>query len=284
MANIVEDLKDSFGTNNYVEYIKGNIALVISVPHGGRLKPESIPKRSGPNVCNDADLFTAELARKIVAVMEEKFPGRRPHVIINHLHRSRLDANRDMADAALGQPEAEVAWKEFHAYIDAAKQYVAQHHTRGLLIDLHGQAHDPRLQLGYLVRGVVLKESDEQLDQHHNRCSVVTLLSDTGNTLSNLLRGQHSLGSILDKYGYECVPSSRHPDAGEVPYFNGGYNTRRHGSLQGGPFDAIQIETNYEGSRDSPEARARLARAFVSAVAEFLSLHFPESCHIASQL
>ena len=32
-----------FGQNNYVEYIAGNLPIIIGVPHGGTLTPANLP-------------------------------------------------------------------------------------------------------------------------------------------------------------------------------------------------------------------------------------------------
>jgi hypothetical protein len=45
-----------------------------------------------------------------------------PHLIICHLNRSRLDANRDLQPAALGQKLAEDAWHDWHNFIEISKR------------------------------------------------------------------------------------------------------------------------------------------------------------------
>lgn len=56
-----------------------------------------------------------------------------------HLHRSRVDANRDLAQASFGNSDATLAWQEYHQYIDDAKTAAASGGKRVLYIDLHGQ-------------------------------------------------------------------------------------------------------------------------------------------------
>ncbi len=46
------------------------------------------------------------------------FLGTYPHVVINNLHRLKLDANRDKPEATFGEETPELAWEEFHNYID----------------------------------------------------------------------------------------------------------------------------------------------------------------------
>ncbi len=57
------DSKAVFGTQRYVEYIPGELPLVISAPHGGLLKPKSVADRTYGVV--DADANTQDLARRI---------------------------------------------------------------------------------------------------------------------------------------------------------------------------------------------------------------------------
>ena len=66
------------------------------------------------------DRNTQELARAVALAIRELCGGV-PHVVINRLHRVKLDANREVVEAAQGNPFAERAWKEHHAFIDAAK-------------------------------------------------------------------------------------------------------------------------------------------------------------------
>ena len=61
-----------------------------------------------------------------------------PHVIICHLSRKKLDANRDISEAAEGNEHSELAWNEFHMFIDIA---ISSIEGRGLYIDIHGQSH-----------------------------------------------------------------------------------------------------------------------------------------------
>merc|ERR550519_1922028 len=120
--------------------------LIISAPHGGRLKPDSIPVRQPgcevdgqcrftgePNcptddVCQEvatsSDTYTDTIAKGVVDHIFN-FTGRRPHLIINRLHRSRLDPNREVDEAAQGKRDAVTAYNEYHAFIHKAKEAIA---------------------------------------------------------------------------------------------------------------------------------------------------------------
>ena len=56
--------KSIYGKDHYVEYIIGNLPVIISVPHGGRLTPKVIPDRSSGVLLADGN--TDLLAKQIV--------------------------------------------------------------------------------------------------------------------------------------------------------------------------------------------------------------------------
>jgi hypothetical protein len=91
-----------FGRNNYIEYVAGNAPVIYSAPHGGALTPSEIPDRTAGNCGGSAttttDLNTIELVRAMGARHFARF-GTRPHLIISHLARRKLDANRTAEEA-----------------------------------------------------------------------------------------------------------------------------------------------------------------------------------------
>lgn len=93
-----------FGTERFVEYRPGELPLVLTSPHGGNLTPDSIPDRKVG--VTSKDMFTQELTLAISDALQAA-TGRRPHVIMSHLHRGKLDPNREIKEAAAGQPAAE---------------------------------------------------------------------------------------------------------------------------------------------------------------------------------
>lgn len=76
-----------------------------------------------------------------------------------------------------------------------------------------------------------------------------------------------ALGTRLALAGYPAVPSAADPAPNEgAPYFSGGYNTERHESRAGGAVDAVQLECNLAGVRDTPANRRAFADALVTAL------------------
>jgi len=263
------------GTNGYVTYHAGNLPLIISVSHGGALTPSSIPDRSCGGCVTVTDSYTQQLGETLLDRIND-YTGCDLHVVINELKRTKLDANRDIGEAALGNAEAELAWTEYHAFLDSAKAEVMRNWGRGLVIDLHGHGHDiQRLELGYLVSGADLRTSDSELDMKDlEDLPIRALVNATDLTISAALRGEESLGTIFSESGYDAVPSMdiTEPESGE-PYFSGGYITRRHGSMAAGSIDAIQVECNQD-VRFTTSERDRFADSLAVVLLDYLDVHY----------
>jgi hypothetical protein len=262
-----------FGRQQYVEYIPGDLPLVLSAPHGGSVEPDEIADRTWGTTAQDRN--TEELARTIAATLERRTGGR-PHVVISHLHRVKLDPNREIGEAAQDNVFAEYAWGEFHGFVEAANAAVAGDHGRGFYIDLHGHGHEmQRLEWGYLLTADDLTRSDAELSgaTYVDRSGIRTLALEADSSFVALLRGPTSLGGLLEARGYPSVPSPAYPDPGGLPYFSGGYNTREHGGRDGGPISGVQLEMNWTGVRDTEAMRASFAEALASALEGYFALH-----------
>jgi autotransporter-associated beta strand protein len=263
-----------YGRNSYIEYIAGELPIIISSPHGGNLTPSEIPDRTYGVF--GTDLYTMELARNIRFRFEERF-GFAPHVIINHLHRTKIDLNRDIVEGAQGDPEAEIAWNEFHDFIGYSRSDVSARHGRGFYIDLHGHSHAiQRLELGYLISASQLGLSNATLDgstTYENTASIQTLSQESPLPFSALLRGSTSFGTLMANRGYPSVPSSTIPDPNSDPFFDGGYNTEIYGSDDGGNIDGLQIESN-DSVRDTLANRTAFATELADAMDTYYLLHY----------
>lgn len=277
-----------FGTDEYIEYIPGTLPLLLSAPHGGEKTPASIPDRdcSGCSYVNDFN--TQELGRALAQALYER-SGCYPHLVMNRLHRRKLDANRDLEEAADGNPNAEQAWTEFHTFMETARTQIGQGFGKGFYVDLHGHGHSiQRLELGYLHTKTELQLPDSVLNlaPYPTDNSIRKLSAANPNNLSHaeLLRGSLSLGALLHQRGYPAVPSPADPfpDADE-DYFNGGYNTNRYGSYNGGVLDGVQIECNRNGIRDNLSNVERFADSLAVSLLQYLQTHYfgpqaPEWC------
>lgn len=263
-----------FGRNEYIEYLAGDLPIILSAPHGGTLTPAEIPDRTWGTTVRDTN--TEELARQFAAAVHDATGGW-PHVVICRLRRTKLDANRDLAEAAQGNRYAEQAWQEWHRYLRTARDRVRSEWEAGFYIDLHGHGHEiPRLELGYLLSDSAMNLADGILNGPYyvENSSVRELVARSGRTLSELLRGPLSLGTLMEERGFPAVPSQSQPSPADNPYFTGGYNTETHTSRHGGTVSGVQIECNYTGVRDSVANRAAFALALTEALEVYLEEHF----------
>lgn len=281
-----------FSKNHYVEYRPGTLNVVLSVPHGGQLKPKHLPNRDfgsfvdgrlvyGHKYPKDqrtavrtvGDKFTKELAVSLSDVLERK-TGHKPHVIITNLHRLKLDSNCDQDEATFEVSEVIDAWLSYHNFIELAKKNIGK---AGLYFDIHGHSHcENWIELGYLLPGKKLNRGDYSA----NETSIYKLhekLISSGHSVSiqQLISGSYSFGGLIsaaDGYSDMVVPSPKYPGPGTGQYFSGGYNVMRHGSRNGGEIDGIQIESPL--SQRMPAEREKYAEVIGSAIVQFLQLYY----------
>lgn len=271
-----------FDSTGFVEYRAGNLPIILSAPHGGNWSPDSIPDRDCTGCSYLMDSYTRVISWGLYNKIYE-ITGCYPYLIMNRLHRRKFDANRDIGDAADGNPLIEQAWHNYHDFINGAKSKIEQHYGKGLFLDVHGHSHTiQRIELGYLFSGQELREPDEVLNSNTfiESSAIRSLVNDNILDLrhSGLLRGDFSFGTLLDDKGFPSVPSATDPfpDIGE-PYFSGGYNTGRHGSGNNDGFiDAIQIEMNQE-IRFDDDIRDILIDSLAHSIIQYIDLHYDDN-------
>jgi len=129
-------------SKNFVEVNIGSIPLIISVPHGGTLEYEKIPKRENGIV--GLDKATNELAKKLISYIiktftEKKNSQNNPSYVISNIHRNRIDFNREEIKAY--QPNSKLA-QEIYRYYHYKLLEIINHNlmffNKSLLIDIHG--------------------------------------------------------------------------------------------------------------------------------------------------
>ncbi|MFL0809739.1 MAG: hypothetical protein K6L76_04935 [Agarilytica sp.] len=252
-----------YGRNSYTQYRAGNMPLVLVVSHGGKQLPTEIPNRANtgqyPSFNTSSDTNSRILADSIATQMFE-YTGRYPHIVVNDLHRIKLDANRDIGEAALGNSYAERAWEEFNAFIQVGRSESAQTYNYGLVVDVHGytDSENPNtglIQLGYLISNNMLRDdpsapqntiTDEMFDldaSYSQNSSIRHLHERSGHSFSTIMRGNYCIGGVFEYGGLPAIPSPLAPHTSPGYQFaGGGYITQTHGSNAGGVVDAIQIE------------------------------------------
>lgn len=262
--------------DGFVEYLPGDLPLIISVPHGGQLQSSGIPDRARGEFTSDAN--TEELARALRQVFGERL-GRQPHIIICRIERKKVDCNRPIEEGAGGNPLGQKVWRQFQDHIETARAAVSARYGQGLYIDLHGQSHPiKRVELGYCLSHEDLTNSNAVLDKDPGfaeASSISSLAKRSSIPFSDLLRGANSLGAMLAARGYPAVPSPDMPDPGEGnSFFDGGYNVRRHGSAAAGSIDGVQVEVNFAGIRDTALNRKNFSLAFLDVLQHYFAKHY----------
>jgi hypothetical protein len=261
-----------FGRNGYTEYRAGDVPVLLVSGHDGEIIPEEIPARSYGTTARDTNLHPLTVA------MAEEFTartGRRAHVILSHLRRSRLDPNREIVEAAQGNIHAEQAWHEYHRqFLRSAREEMEKQYGFALTFDMHGHGHDiARLELGYLLGAPGLNVSDATLNLpgYAWQSSLRSLtLRNPERPFASLVRGPTSLGERFNEIGVPAWPSASFPQIGTAEFFGGGFTTREHSCIDcNSPVDAIQIETHF-GVRNNATSRATFARQFNDVLQAFL--------------
>lgn len=260
----------------YIEVRSGTLPIVLTVPHGGALKPGNILARRYGVTGTDSN--TIPLAEMLIEELQARYGGK-PHAIISRLHRSKLDPNREIVEAAQGDTTSEAAWHRFHDSAQKACDLVMKKHGYGLLLDIHGHRHlDQRVELGYLIKGDQLKQSDAELNANAAliaATSIRELDKRSPQTFAELVRGPQSLGGLLEFRGFRSLPSptKSHP-AIIAGYFSGAYDVSAHGSREGGTVSAIQVECPWNNVRDKPENQRRFAQALADSLGIYFETHF----------
>jgi hypothetical protein len=269
-----------FGANNYIEYQKGTLPIVLSVPHGGDLDPVSIPNRTCNNPVFATDANTIETALALKNALFEQ-TGCYPHIIICHLKRSKLDCNRNLSDGACGNSQAVVAWNEFQGFIATAQNHANLSSSNNtIFIDLHGHGNPiQRIELGYLLYDDELALTDATLNTsvYLDYSSIKNLALDNQNnyTHAQLLRGPKSFGTLLGNRGFASVPSSQIPFPGiNSNYFSGGYVTANHTCYAPNNIvNGFQMELNFAGIRDTPLNRQNFADSLAVVIDDYWFTH-----------
>src|SRR5699024_51109 len=268
--------------NGWIEARAGNVPIVISAPHGGTIEPEDVPDRSCEGVTTVRDMNTTELAFEM---QQELMAGHdmQPFVIAAHIHRKKIDLNRDIEESTCGNAVMEETWHQYHDYIEGALAAAIEEFGYAVFIDVHGHGHDKqRLELGYALTKTEIR------DAHLDENAAIELASESsfknlmrmnnGLNLQDLLTGEFAFGTLMEAEDVPSVPSMDDPyPLQDDPYFNGGYNTRRYTSTYAS-FDypevfGWQIEANYQGLRENLEGRKKFSKAFAKAINTYIEQH-----------
>ena len=126
-----------------IEYNRGSIPIIISVPHGGTTKCDHIPRRT--NGIHGIDKDTIKLASELIEKIKNVFKFNTPSYIISKIHRAKIDFNRNSSEAF--DQESELAKRIYHFYHNKIEElilYNLETFNSSVLIDIHGFEKDKR--------------------------------------------------------------------------------------------------------------------------------------------
>jgi N-formylglutamate amidohydrolase len=257
---------------NYVKYLQGTLPIIISVPHGGTLEPENIPNRTYGK--KGRDKYT-DLLAKDIALEFYKQADKYPYIIILELARKKLDANREIQEAAQGNKEATKIYNTFHFAIQTSIEEVNKKFKQGLYIDLHGHSHPNNyIEFGYLLSNDILKLSNKEIETFKELSSIKNLSNSSKENFVQQIKGKNSLSGLMATKGYKSIPSFDIPYALDDKYFKGAFSTKQYGSYYGGNINSIQVEFPRTGFRDTEQNRQKLAKDFVDSIIKFMKIHY----------
>ena len=278
---VAEYFSNNNSFSNNIEYIPGNLPIIISAPHGGKNLDGNLTTRSCDNNVEDdnTDILIRVIQKEIF-----ELTGGYPHIIINNLSRSKLDPNRKRSTATCGFAATEPYFDAYHGFIDKASAKVTADYGKGIYIDLHGQSHTPkRIDVGFNISTGTLDAGS--LSNSITTSTIENLKNNNINNfdLQNLVRGSQSFGHFLQTtggafynstnsgtyqqcsrtVGYRAVPSAYNSGGCDdttpngSAYFAGDYYSNiRHGSGPaasegsgvtiggGGTIDGMMTEVN----------------------------------------
>ncbi|MFX0071399.1 MAG: hypothetical protein ACFFAO_09950 [Candidatus Hermodarchaeota archaeon] len=126
----------------FIKFEKGTIPLILSVPHGGSLECENLPKRL--NGILGIDKGTIELTQRLIdfikKISKKKISKEiNPSYIISNVPRNKIDLNRKESKAFI--QNSSLAQKIYQFYHKKIKELIFHNinsFNHSLLIDIHG--------------------------------------------------------------------------------------------------------------------------------------------------
>ncbi|MFX1571872.1 MAG: hypothetical protein ACFFB0_03915 [Promethearchaeota archaeon] len=209
----------------YIEFNQGKLPLIISVPHGGTLIVDSIPKRSDGVLGIDKGTieFALDLINKI-----ENLKCKTSSYIISNVHRSKIDLNRSENQAY--NHKSLLAREIYTFYHNKIRDLILNNiriHTYSLLIDIHGFESDNRPP-GFRDVDIILGTNNLASFFSHP-----IPLKDWDKNLR---------GDIVKKFIKLNIPiAPGHPRRKEY-VLSGGFTTKQYGASQINNSQSMQIE------------------------------------------
>lgn len=271
------------GTNKYVEFYTGNIALIISVPHGGSLQPISISNRTDDTAGNiRAGSNTIEIAKVIRNTLKRVLSklNRVPFMVVNNLHRIKMDPNKKSELCCKSKNEtSNKAYTDYHSFISKSfhQNFMKKNRLkRGLLIDIQGHlSSDNWIEINYLLTSNYLN-NNKQLKEKE-KSSICNLASNSTYTFENLVRGKVSLGNLLETrlMPIKVIPSLSNIRPNKKPYQNNSvFIIETYGSKSCNETNLNAMQLQLPAFMRSNSNYERYAHNIALAIFDYYKLHF----------
>ncbi|PCJ64294.1 MAG: hypothetical protein COA58_13130 [Bacteroidetes bacterium] len=267
-----------YGVNQYIEYIAGDMPIIIVAPHAGSLQPTILPDIN----TRGADNGTMELALFMADSLHLKTGGCRPHIIINHLRPNKLNPVHSATDSTTSAGTNTIALQalnDFHNFIQIAHDKVSLDWGKGHYFELHGNGTAEEWNMiGLGISKTYLNMADSIIDTRVNYSTVKNLCTVGGANFLEVLKGPTSLGGMLDSHGWKSTTSPSYPAPPDsITFFYAGQNTWRYGSKNSGTIDATHLESYWKFMVLSAN-RSKYSHDLADVMLEFMNIHYGLNC------
>lgn len=306
-----------YGFKQYVKLVVGDddAPLLLGVPHDGTAvgNPE-IPETG----TTGRDINTLPLALEIAANFKSATKKRAWIIINTiGRKRMDPNTYPNEIDKRYTNQDAKSTYLSYHSLLTVARERMAEAQKNGkgaLFLDLHGHAHTcqspqpyisakgnnmsskfiDQTELGYGLSNFAISQSDDYLNKLADSSTIAAIARANPQVpFSQLIRGPYSFGGLLEAEKIVAVPGTTiktleanaelfgtdaKGNAKKRPYFNGGYCTRKYGTVVLGSttgyednISSIQAETPGITVRNNESIREVAAERFNRAIINFLN-------------
>jgi N-formylglutamate amidohydrolase len=237
---------------NFVEAEEGNIPLIISVPHGGLLECNFIPRRKSGVM--GIDRGTIEFSKNLITQIKQKFKNQNledktPFSIFSKVQRSKIDLNRIEAEAY--NHISFFAREIYNYYHFKIRQWILgnlKNYNRSLLIDIHGFEREKRPS-GFRDVDVILGTN--------NLNSLFSEAVPKRDWAKNIR------GRIIEKFLDVNIPIAPGHSRRREYVLKGGYITQTYGAFHIPKSQTIQIEISDRIRLDDKELKVAVINLLV---------------------
>jgi N-formylglutamate amidohydrolase len=236
---------------NYVIFQRGDLPIIITAPHGGKIKIPEIPDRQNGTTVWDG--YSLELAQ-LVSDELFKLIGARPYIVLAEFSRKNIDANRPPSKA-YENLNAKKYYDFYHGIINEFIHEIKIKFPRAILLDFHAQGKNDQI----VYRGT------------QDCTTVASLLKKFG---QKALSGPKSILGNLENRGYKIFPNQNQQQKAEDSAYNGGYTVGHYGSHRAQGIDAIQLEFGWDYR--NPATNLPVAHDIAQSIAQFYGSYLVE--------